>query len=775
MAVWVGVVIAICQLAIWAIEQLTYSSSMATNDPRWIIFGVGGVAIWLPLAFLARIGPAEQANLFRGWWLAAMAALWMTPARLLVMTDSQGVALIQCVALGGFLLWARWRVSREETTLRLHPVNGWPVGLALAGGMGALVLLPWVAWGALGSLMDVILGGLTAVLAGLAAALILQGILQPGGRAGQAESGPPGFWTRLGAAPVVLGLLAFGLGVNGNEWLLLLVLPPLGWLAVAFWTRSGAALPVWPAAGLALAVGISGPLVWIDPDELAAVVTSSSGELMEWALRAGVTGVLIGLAVTLLVWAALRRRPAVARGAFMAAGVAAWLGLGLTYALVGRPGFYGEQLFVILKDQPGLTAAAQISAAPLRRAAIYQLLTSASERAQAGLRQDLGRLGMRFRPYYLVDALEVEGGPLVRAWLAERPEVERVLMSPHLRPLPAALPVEQGTDVAPATLPWNLSMVRANSVWDELKVTGKGIVVGQSDSGVDGQHPELASQFRGQNGQNDYAWYDPWNHSAAPVDIGGHGTHTLGTVLGKTVGVAPDAQWIGCVNLARNLGNPALYLDCMQFMLAPFPQQGDPWRDGRPELGANVLNNSWGCPVVEGCDAGTYQVAVRALETAGIFVVASAGNEGQNGCSSLADPLAIYPEVFTVGALDRSGDRADFSNLGPVSLFGKEIIKPDLMAPGVMVLSAFPQNSYAQLSGTSMAGPHVVGAVALMWSANPRLIGNVERTRQILEQSARTYRGAVLPLCGSNGVPNNLSGYGNLDAYAAVQMALAEK
>ena len=144
----------------------------------------------------------------------------------------------------------------------------------------------------------------------------------------------------------------------------------------------------------------------------------------------------------------------------------------------------------------------------------------------------------------------------------------------------------------------------ADMVWQDFGATGKGIVVGQSDTGVDGTHPALRDLYRGLTQGDDYNWYDPWTNSKSPNDQEGHGTHTLGIVLGKGgIGVAPDAQWIGCVNLERNLGDPALYLNCMQFMLAPFPQGGDPFRNGDPTRAADVLNNSWGCPSLEGCDA----------------------------------------------------------------------------------------------------------------------------------------------------------------------------
>jgi subtilisin family serine protease len=412
---------------------------------------------------------------------------------------------------------------------------------------------------------------------------------------------------------------------------------------------------------------------------------------------------------------------------------------------------------------------------PERRAAVYRVMVEQANQSQAGIRESLNSLGIRHRAYYLVNAIEVEGGPLVRFWLSTRPDVDRILESPRLRPLTEYPTPEQGTDLkAPDSAQWNLTMIHASQVWAELNIMGEGIVIGQSDSGVDGQHPEFAGQYRGFNAGGDFNWYDPWFQSAAPVDLDGHGTHTLGTILGKNVGVAPHATWIGCVNLALNLGNPAVYLDCMQFMLAPFPQQGDAFKDGRPELGANILNNSWGCPIVEGCDAGTYLAAVRALQTAGVFVVASAGNEGENGCSTVADPLALYDEVYTVGALDSERNRASFSNLGPVTVDGSSRIKPDLMAPGAGILSSFPGGTYASLSGTSMAGPHVVGTVALMWSANPKLIGDIKHTREILNLTAQSYSGKN-KACGGSGVPSNTSGYGIVDAYNAVKMALEER
>jgi subtilisin family serine protease len=773
-SIWVAGVVAICQAATWLYEQTAFSIPIFQNDSRCLIGLVGGLALWIPLFFLARFGSPGFRPLFRTWRMMATLVLLMVPARLFAMTNSQAVAGEQIVALLIFLVGLRLTTGRKNDSLRLGWLWQGTRVVPLAAGVGALLMLPWAAWGALGSILDVLLGILTALLAGIASALALEAGLFSGANSIQPKTGIP--WRALIGAPLTLAILAFGLGLNMNEWLVAMALVPMGWLALSFSRRTDEGVPAWPAVAIVLAIGISAPLLGFDPDELAMVVTSGQGELIDWAQLTG--WVAAGIAVLAAIGAGLViRRLGRTSGMKLGGaifGIVAWVGLAAVFVLAGRPGFYGEHIFVILKDQADVSSAASIPDVNQRRSEVYQRLTMEADRSQAGLRQALSSWGVRYQPYYLVNALEVEAGPVARLIMESRPEVDRILDSPHLRPLPAPLPVALGDQKAPASPQWNLSMIRANRVWDELKVTGKGIVIGQSDSGVDGSHPEVSSQYRGRNGQSNVAWFDPWFHSAQPVDIGGHGTHTLASALGKTVGVAPDAEWIGCVNLARNLGNPGLYLDCMQFMLAPFPQNGDPFKDGRPEQGANVLNNSWGCPNVEGCDPQTFLPAVRALEDAGIFVVVSAGNDGEIGCGSVDDPPAIYQEIFAVGAVDSQGRRASFSSLGPVKIDGSNRTKPDIVAPGEQVLSAFPQNTYAFESGTSMAGPHVVGTVALMWSANPRLIGNIQRTREILDASAQPYTGP-LSSCGTAATPNDTVGYGTLDAFAAVQMAEKEK
>jgi subtilisin family serine protease len=184
------------------------------------------------------------------------------------------------------------------------------------------------------------------------------------------------------------------------------------------------------------------------------------------------------------------------------------------------------------------------------------------------------------------------------------------------------------------------------------------------------------------------------------------------------------------------------------------------------------MNNSWGCPVVEGCDPGTFLQAVRALRMAGVFMVVSTGNSGDGGCGSVTDPPAIYEEVLSVGAVNAFKQRTSFSSMGPVTVDGSNRVKPDIMAPGGDVLSAYPGGTYEEASGTSMAGPHLAGVVALMWSANPGLVGDIDRTTRILQDTAMKIV-EINVSCGEGAAyPSNATGYGIVDAYEAVKQAL---
>lgn len=614
---------------------------------------------------------------------------------------------------------------------------------------GAAALLPWLWLGALGGVVETILAALAAVAIGFLAAGLVATVRLPAGSA----------WRRVGVGGLVAGVafttIAAGTGFSGVALAELLTLPPLGFAAAALRDVAHDSRPIrWLVAAAAF-----GPLAFADPEETTIVL--GLDEAVRWVLTAATGSLFVGLLFGLVYALSLGRglRPHRWLAGTMA-GVVAVAGV-VVYFAAGQPGTYGDRLFVVLKQQADLSGVAALPTREQRLRTTYQRLVDTAQRTQAPLRRELRRLHVGYTPYYLVNGLEVDGGEPVRDWLATRPEVDRILDSPRLRPIPEPAPALHGDRTAPAGPQWNVSLIGADRVWRELGVTGKGIVVGTSDSGVDGNHPALRNGFRG----GDDSWYDPWSHSRTPVDHGGHGTHTLATAVGgENVGVAPGAQWVGCVNLERNLGNPARYLDCLQFMLAPFPYGGDPLRDGRPERAPDILTNSWGCTELEGCDLGSLRPAVDALTAAGIFVVVGAGNSGPL-CRSVTDPPAPYPQSLTVGAVDRDGKVADFSSRGPAP---DGVAKPEVVAPGVDVLSALPGGGYGTESGTSMATPHVAGVVALLWSANPKLIGDIARTREILRISAGP---ASTPADAGCGATTNLTGAGLVNAYRAVQLA----
>lgn len=462
---------------------------------------------------------------------------------------------------------------------------------------------------------------------------------------------------------------------------------------------------------------------------------------------------------------------------------------------------------ILLKDQPDVAAleaeAAAASQAVVataqrstRTAYLYQALTAHASASQADLRAWLDAQGIPYRAHYLVNMIQVTGDQALADALRLRSDVSRLDPNPTINVMHAAsarswvaswVRTAQADDVtASANTPYGIAAIGAPEVWAR-GYRGQGIVVASQDTGVQWDHPALRPNYRGVNGENvdhTYNWLDAIPEDSdfdtcdasgdAPCDDNGHGTHTVGIMLGETdvitYGVAPDAQWIGCRNMLSGVGTPESYTTCFEFFLAPYPAGGDPFTDGQPEFAPHIINNSWGCPPSEGCNKDSLLQVVETMRAAGIMVVASAGNNGGAGCSSVRDPIAIYDATFSVGALDAAGNLASFSSRGPVTADGSGRLKPDLTAPGVGVLSTYRFSNATTLSGTSMAAPHVAGAVALVWSAAPWLVGNIDLTEQVLLKSATP---VLSSLCGSSETsPNAAYGYGRLDVNAAVEMAL---
>jgi subtilisin family serine protease len=263
---------------------------------------------------------------------------------------------------------------------------------------------------------------------------------------------------------------------------------------------------------------------------------------------------------------------------------------------------------------------------------------------------------------------------------------------------------------------WGLAAIGAPAAWAD-GVTGAGLVYGSIDSGVDGSHPALRDAYRGAmpDGSvvHDHNWMDlelPW--SGGPTDPMGHGTHTTGTAVGAGVGVAPGARWIG---VSAVNGAADSFLKAMQWMQAPTRVDGT---DPDPAAAPDVIGMSWGFGV-DGQDL--FGPSLHALAAAGIELVKSAGNDGALGPGSIGTP-ANYDEVIVVGSVDEQGRVAASSSRGPATRpDGTQIAKPDLVAPGVHVPSSTPGGAWREASGTSMAQPHVAGAVLLVLERYPQL------------------------------------------------------
>lgn len=441
-----------------------------------------------------------------------------------------------------------------------------------------------------------------------------------------------------------------------------------------------------------------------------------------------------------------------------------------------------QSFFVVLREQ--VPDAGDDAFSPQEQ---YARLTAVAARTQAEVHEWLAAYSVRVTPFWIVNGLLVEGGDLALArTIALRDDVLRVEGNPRVHGLPAFTRSDSATPEANASgdaVEWGVTMVRAPNVWSTFNKRGDGIVVATLDTGAEWDHPALLQHYRGwndatQTADHSFSWHDAVENSAVPLDDNDHGTHVTGTMVGddetgNQIGVAPGAKFIACRNMDHGNGTPALYLDCLEWALAPYPANGDKFRDGRPDLAPNVANNSWGCPPSEGCSALTLQSAFARQREAGILQIAAAGNSGPS-CSTVEDPPAIYDEVFSVGAVNQNRAIALFSSRGPVTIDGSNRRKPNLSAPGDGVRSSIPGGSYAVFSGTSMASPHVSGVAALILSVRPQLRGAVSVVRCMLEAAATHNVASTTPqTCGGlrqNQYPNNTSGQGLIDALGTLQL-----
>lgn len=372
---------------------------------------------------------------------------------------------------------------------------------------------------------------------------------------------------------------------------------------------------------------------------------------------------------------------------------------------------------VTLRERADLAALRTLPRAERRRA-ILDGLRSLSARSQLGLRVLLavrraqGQVSA-VTPLWISNALSVTATPAVIQELAAHPAVLTVA--------PDEVPVIPSATAASPT-GWNVTAVDAPALWGG-GLSGQGVVVASLDTGVDVYHPDLATRWRG--GSN--SWFDPYGQHPSPYDPSGHGTWTMGLMVGgdasgATIGVAPDARWISAKIFDDSGRATATAIhQAFQWILDP---DGDPATDDAPQ----VVNNSWsyGLP---GCNL-EFQRDLQALVAAGIAPVFASGNFGPYPDTSTSP--ANYPEAISVGAVTSSDTIYSSSSRGPSRCTGATY--PSVVAPGVGVTTTDLFSFYTTVSGSSVATPHVSGVLALLVEAYPD--EPVERLALALQRSA---------------------------------------
>lgn len=452
-----------------------------------------------------------------------------------------------------------------------------------------------------------------------------------------------------------------------------------------------------------------------------------------------------------------------------------------------------EEFLIVLRQQADVSSAIHMSSKEEKAHYVFNTLRDYAEKKQRSLSLFLDSRNIPFQPLFVANVIKAFGTIQDVQLIAHRDDVYRIISE---EPINYAEPIEMDADYSyREVVEWGIERINADDVW-ALGYKGQGVVVGGEDTGYQWTHPSIKNQYRGYHAPSDtvdhnYNWHDAIHridtHNVdsinpcgldvlQPCDDRGHGTHTMGTMVGldgeNQIGVAPEAKWCGCRNMERGWGTPFTYIECFQWFLGPTDLNNE---NPDPSKAPHVINNSWSCPVAEGCDSSNWEVmnlVINNLKAAGIVVVVSAGNSGSS-CGSVSTPAAMFEGSFSVGATAFNDTIAGFSSRGPVVVDSSFRLKPNVAAPGVGIRSATLDGGYGFSSGTSMAGPHVAGLVALMISANPDLAGKVDVIENIIEQTAvpKTTNQNCGAIPGSS-VPNHTYGFGRVDALAAVEAAL---
>lgn len=430
------------------------------------------------------------------------------------------------------------------------------------------------------------------------------------------------------------------------------------------------------------------------------------------------------------------------------------------------------ELWLLFAGSPDYSTALAADTKEAKGTAAVEAAKEYAEQSQADVIAALEKAGADYESYWGASTVKVVGDADLLAELVAFDEVEAVVAAPDYSMIEPIAPDDKPENdfqtwdaVQQAAVEWGVEDVGAPEVWEQ-GFTGEGIVVASIDTGVQYDHPALVGQYRGNNGDgtftHDYNFYDIQDvcPGDAPCDDDGHGTHTMGTMVGSEgIGVAPGAEWIAVNGCCPDIETLIL---AGQWLAAPTDSEG---RNPDPLKAPHVVNNSWGT-TIPGYDP-IYAEVVELWHASGIIPVFAAGNNGP-ACLTMSTP-GVYENVIAVGAYDENHEIAEFSSRGH-GLNG--VLKPDLSAPGVDVRSALPGDEYGLGDGTSMAAPHVVGTIALLMSASPTLEGDYEAVYETLTGTAVD---TADDQCTGDKEANNVYGHGRVNVEDAVDEAPAGK
>jgi len=339
------------------------------------------------------------------------------------------------------------------------------------------------------------------------------------------------------------------------------------------------------------------------------------------------------------------------------------------------------------------------------------------------------------KKYWIYNMLLVSASPEAIYDLSLRKEIEYLEYADQKITLiePTEIKLNSDKKIPGAPEP-GLIAINAPAMW-ELGYTGRGRMVYNYDTGVWPNHPAFADRFLANYYPVEQCWYGYYSQEPTG-EYNSHGTHTNGTMIGldtatnDTIGVAFKSYWI-----ANDLVRGTVpELPPISDMVLAFEWALDP--DGNPSTTydiPDVINNSWRWyDDADTAYCGGFVVdLLNTLEAAGIAVVFAGGNFGPSN-TTVNSPQRTKTSLvnsFSVGALDGNDPLypiANFSTRGPSQCTNDTLlnIHPEVSAPGVSVRSSYGEYGYSELSGTSMACPHVSGAVLLLKEAFPYLTGD---------------------------------------------------